>query len=75
VAWELAYCASIQEGPEETPDIALKSGCRRKRSTVSDGTRICNLRWRDWIRTKPLPNDPEAAFVGFRQKRQKMIGV
>jgi len=30
--------------------------------------------WRDWIRTKPLPNDPEAAFVGFCRKRQKMMG-
>jgi hypothetical protein len=32
--------------------------------------------WRDWIKGKPLPNDPEAAFAGFCRKRaRRMEGV
>jgi hypothetical protein len=29
--------------------------------------------WRDWIKGKPLPNDPDAAFVGFCRKRQRKV--
>jgi hypothetical protein len=29
--------------------------------------------WRGWIKGKPLPNDPEAAFVGFYRKRQRRM--
>ncbi|SMF97749.1 Initiator Replication protein [Methylomagnum ishizawai] len=31
--------------------------------------------WRDWIKGKPRPNDPDAAFVGFCRKRQRRMEV
>lgn len=31
--------------------------------------------WRDWIEGRPLPNDPDAAFLGFCRKRQRGMGA
>jgi hypothetical protein len=68
--------------PEEAkavgPRIALSTRAYEKARQAAPGLDIYALEaeWRDWIKGKPLPNDPEAAFVGFCRKRQRrMAGV
>lgn len=52
--------------------IVLSTRAYEKAKKAAPGLDIYALEaeWRDWIKGKPLPNDPEAAYVGFCRKRR-----
>jgi hypothetical protein len=60
------------------PRIVLSTRAYEKARKAAPGLDIyaVEAEWRDWMAGKPLPNDPEAAYVGFcRKRRQRMEGI
>lgn len=66
-----------QEAPTITGSfLLLSTRTYEKAKKAAPGLDVYFLEqeWREWMRNKPLPNDPEAAFVGFCRKRYKNLG-
>lgn len=73
---------SLPQAKQETPTVTggfsplLNTKAYEKAKKAAPGLDVYFLEqeWREWMRNKPLPNDPEAAFVGFCRKRYKNLG-
>lgn len=59
--------------PDNGPGIVLGTRAYEKAKQAAPGLDIYFLEaeWRDWMKDKPAPGNPESAFVGFCRKRHK----
>lgn len=69
---------SLPAAPPESPampKMLLSTRAYEKARKAAPGLDIYALEaeWREWMESKPLPNDPDAAFVGFCRKRQRCM--